>query len=116
MRDEEIGLESDHDNDGDYMFNATNRTNSLKQEDVNKKWQEDVLTGEDFLKFVTETLNPDIPFEGRSNSNNEDNKINNFINHAPTTDFGELALEIEETIKYGGTSGKIIISGHGILN
>ena len=37
MRDEEIGLESDHDNDGDYMFNATNRTNSLKQEDVNKK-------------------------------------------------------------------------------
>ena len=39
-----------------------------------------------------------------------------FVQELQTTDAGELPLEIEETTKYGGQFGEIVISGHVILN
>ena len=39
-----------------------------------------------------------------------------FGKELPTPDAEELPLEIEETTKYGGQFGKILISGHVILN
>ena len=40
-----------------------------------------------------------------------------FLNDIPTTNAGQVALEVEETVtEYGGTFGNIRISGHVLLN
>ena len=52
------------------------------------------------------------------NPDESDNPFNlcGLLNDVPTTHAGEIANEIEETTKYGGTFGNIRISGHVLLN
>ena len=66
-------------------------------------------------------MDADIPLDfnddiGDGDLPQDDNNENNYIDHLPSTYAGNLAFEIEETTKYGGTQGNIVISGHVLLN
>ena len=69
---------------------------------------------------MTTTLDADIPLDFNDDIGNDilpqDQDENVYIDHLPSTDAGDLAFEIEETTKYGGTQGNIVISGHVLLN
>ena len=68
---------------------------------------------------MTSTFNTDIPFKSSNTysiPDEDSDEMDILGQELPTTDAVELPLEIEETTKYGGQFGEIVISGHVILN
>ena len=77
------------------------------------------MTPDDFDNFVTITFNHDINFKGRNTYYITDHRsveMDIFGQELPTTDTGDLPLEIEQTKKYGGQFSEIVISGRVIID
>ena len=89
--------------------------------DPSGRQMEDMDEKDDFL---TLPLDADLELEedgndgGASEREDGDPALDhvNFVNDIPTTNAGQVALEVEETVtEYGGTFGNIRISSHVLL-
>ena len=71
---------------------------------------------DDFDEFFVSTIDPDIDINDTEEIGLPANSNTSQCQVCPTTNAGDTAFTIEETTKYGGTSGKIHIAGHVLLN
>ena len=67
----------------------------------------------DELDLLTRSLDSDIPISNVDDICLDDQNLSNMI---PTTNVGEIAHCVEQTTIYGGSQGKLTISGHVLLN